>query len=131
MIKTSTGRRVSPVSAESALRGVKGIDQALVVGDTRPFLVALCACEGPQGADARRNLERACIEAMASLAPMERPRAIGFIERPFQIASGEITANLKLRRKAIAMTHAALIDSLYSALPPRQAAAEVDIAFVW
>lgn len=131
LIKTSTGRRVSPLPAQDCLRRVPGVDQALVVGDGRKFLVALCTCPHPQTPSARAAIEQRCRASLVSLSAHERPLALGFIERPFDIASGEITANLKLRRQAIVQRHQALIDALYAHLDAVPTDSDGALLIVW
>lgn len=111
LIKTSTGRRVAPAGVEGVLRGVPGIDQALLVGAGRKLLVAVCTCAqdvlppGPQSG----SVQQALHTAVARLSPHERPAAIVLTTQPFTIDAGELTPNLKLRRAEIERTRAALI----------------------
>jgi len=117
IIKTSTGRRIAPGAIESTLQAVAGIDQAVLVGANRKFLVAICTClpsDSPAATIA--SLRAPLASALASLSTHERPAAIGFLPRAFDIQSGEVTTNLKLRRSVIAQQHQALIDQLYEVI---------------
>ncbi len=54
------------------------------------------------------------IELRASaLAPHERVRRIAVLPEPFSVARGEVTSNQKLRRRALAERHHAVVDALY------------------
>lgn len=114
LFKTSTGRRISPVQVEAALREVPGVDQAVLVGAGRKFPVALCTLL-PQALEAgvRQRLAGQLTERVGLLPEHERPRAVGLLEQPFSIERGELTPNLKLRRAAIESLHAQRIASLY------------------
>ncbi|MBI5256436.1 MAG: AMP-binding protein [Burkholderiales bacterium] len=118
LIKTSTGRRISPLGAEAQLRRVAGIDQVVVVGAGRKCLVALCTLQpGLQDSvDGRTRLVNALRERLAELGEHERPSGIALLSRPFTIEDGELTTNLKLRRSAIEARHAGLIEELYRAV---------------
>lgn len=123
LIKTSTGRRVAPAGPEAVLRSVPGVEQALVVGDGRKCLVALCACSvAPADEAPWRLLLDALRDKLEQIAANDRPAAIGLIYAPFSIEAGELTTNLKLRRDAITRRYAELIEQLYAlAEDPKQA----------
>jgi long-chain acyl-CoA synthetase len=113
LIKTSTGRRVAPAGVEAVLRQVPGVDQAVLIGNGRKALVALCTCATGLDAAATARLELALHEQLAQVNEHERPLAIALIARPFSIELGELTPNLKLRRAAIEERHVTLIAGLY------------------
>ncbi len=114
LIKTSTGRRVAPAGVEAQLCSVQGIDQAVLIGNGRKCLVALCtSIQSGQDESARARLERTLREKLMSLSEHERPSGIALIERPFSIEHGELTPNLKLRRVFIEAEYAELIHRLY------------------
>lgn len=127
VFKTSTGRRVAPVAVESALKRIPYVDAAVVLGSQRPFPVALLCIDAdalgepivpgsplPAGLLARigRDVEDAC----AALAGHERPAGALVLRRAFSIEAGELTCNLKLKRKAIEDGYRSGIDALYGAL---------------
>ncbi|MDH4393699.1 MAG: AMP-binding protein [Aquabacterium sp.] len=116
IIKTSTGRRVAPAGVEAVLRGVPGIDHAMLVGDSRKCLVAICTCLPSVPVEAASRLLQGRLSvALESLPGHDRPAAIGFLPQAFSVERGELTPNLKLRRDKIAGRHAALIERLYAA----------------
>lgn len=117
LIKTSTGRRVAPMGIEAVLQSVFGIDHAVVFGDGRPCLVALCTTAEPVTDEAQQQaLAGRLREAAATLAPHDRPAAIAFLPAPFSIDAGELTSNLKICRRPIGTRHATRIDRLYEHL---------------
>jgi long-chain acyl-CoA synthetase len=117
IIKTSTGRRISPAVVEGTYRRASSIDQVVVIGQNRPFLVALIVPNTPAGAaidDALVDRVENEIAGLAgSLAKHEQVRAFALLAAPLSVESGELTANLKPRRHVIASRHAALIESMF------------------
>ncbi|MBC7703008.1 MAG: AMP-binding protein [Rhodoferax sp.] len=114
VIKTSTGRRVAPAGVEAQLRGVSGIDQAVLFGAGRKCLVAICTCAVGLDETARACLKRALRDQASRIYEHERPTAILLIERPFSIELGELTTNLKVRRAVIETKYATRIADLYA-----------------
>jgi len=129
MIKTSTGRRIAPAGVEASLRGVPGVDQAVLIGAGRKCAVALCSVQDTLDGTGRESLKAALIEQLGLINEHERPRAIGVIERPLSIERGELTANLKLRRGIIERTHDGLIRKLYEALDASEHATGPAVVF--
>ena len=118
LIKTSTGRRVAPAGVEGTLRGVPGVDQALLVGAGRKLLMAICTCapDSLQPVARRLALHQALRSAVTGLNPHERPAAILLTIDPFTIDAEELTPNLKLRRAKIEAARAGQIAWTYQQL---------------
>lgn len=113
-IKTSTGRRVAPAGVESLLRQVPGIEHAVVVGNGRKCLVALCTYVGARSTNvARACLVQALREQVRSISEQERPSGIVLINHSFSISTGELTSNLKLKRNVIHFKYEKQINDLY------------------
>lgn len=137
LIKTSTGRRIAPISIEFAYGRSPYLDQVVVAGDGRKYLVALVALNRPcidrylaeSGApsDVEQPRSLALIKELVlreferwgtQLAPHERVLAVGILPEPLTAARGEITSAGKLRRAAIAANYGDLLEELYQAVPP-------------
>jgi long-chain acyl-CoA synthetase len=134
IIKTSTGRRVSPAQVEAVYRQSPLVDEIVVVGDARKHLAALvtldvAAVEGELrragiAAPSRGDLAaRADVKALvarslqacdAQLPGPDRIRAFAILPEPLSMADEELTTSLKLRRQRIEARHAPLIDALYA-----------------
>lgn len=132
LFKLSTGRRVAPAAIEPLLAALPWVEQALVAGAGRPFVTALIAVNTQalaQWAQARglpsglaeppstalaQALWQSLEAAVANLAPHERPAGVLLRLTPFSIEAGELTVNLKLRRRAILERHALDLDHLYA-----------------
>ncbi|MGH7047929.1 MAG: AMP-dependent synthetase/ligase [Stellaceae bacterium] len=131
-IKNSGGEMVSPARVEGYLTLEPEIAQAMVVGDRRPYLVAILVPNADFAVDfaAMNNLstdlaalaaDSGFIKAMRAavmrvnrnLAPAERVRRFMVAPEPFTIANGQMTPTLKIKRHAIRAAHGAFLDSLY------------------
>ncbi|GAB4169104.1 MAG: AMP-dependent synthetase/ligase [Rhodocyclaceae bacterium] len=122
VFKTSTGRRVAPAAVEAALKRLPYVEHAMVTGAGRPVPVAILsvaprALAGRGDAALAEDIAKVC----ADLPEAARIAGAVLTERPFTIAAGELTANLKLRRKPIEAEHAGALDALYQALAARGA----------
>lgn len=132
MIKTSTGRRVAPAPVETALTGIARIDQAILIGNGRKCLMALCTLASrPSSEGDRAALVRDLHDQIESLDVHQRPQIVGLLNAPFTIEAGLLTPNLKLRRRAIEEACAAEIAQLIEALDTAQAAGKHELLVVW
>ena len=117
IIKTSGGRRVAPAAVEGVYRRAASIDQVVVLGDNRPFLVALIVPSAVSSLSGDRTavdlIERDLHTLASSLAPHEQIRAFALLAAPLSVASGELTTNLKPRRAAIEARYAQEIGRMY------------------
>jgi len=125
----STGVKACPAEIESRLTGEPLFEQALVLGESRPYLVALLVAEPAQlealkrfvaynadDGESAANLERALLQrCRAQLADLPHSHQLVRVALvpAFTLANGLVTSTLKLRRAAITKSHAAVIDSLY------------------
>lgn len=120
VFKTSTGRRIAPTPIEAELKKIDYVEHAIIAGRDRPYPVALLVVD-PQRAIARHGGEAAMlaqIGADAAAACMQfpdyqRPGAVIVSTRAFTITGGELTANLKVRRRPIEERFRAPIDDVY------------------
>lgn len=136
LIKTSTGRRIAPARIEAVYGESPYLDQVVVFGHGRKYLVALVtvniesiaadlrlppSAELPRRPEVRDCIRREIDAYGERLAPYERISAFAILEQPLSVAKGELTHTLKLRRRHIETHYAALIDGLYDAdRPPRE-----------
>jgi long-chain acyl-CoA synthetase len=140
MIKTTTGRRISPAAVEAVYRRSPYIDQIVVVGNDRPYLVALVSLNasavrervGLTASDGELAAAAVVSDLIASelarlgnhLAQHEQVRAWHILSAPLTMESGDLTSNLKLRRTGIEARHRAIIDHLYTSPKARRTAPE-------
>lgn len=117
IIKTSTGRRIAPSAIEDALATVNGVERVVVVGNGRKCLSAIITLDAPfrTNADVSRmdTFRDALCESVSSLPDSQRPVGFLILDREFSIEGGELTTNLKLRRRVIETGLCHAIDRLY------------------
>ena len=132
LLVTAGGKNVAPQNIEIALKRAKLISHAVVVGDRRPYLVALLTLDDEEvrrwaqerGVDGdvaalasderlRAELQQAVDEANVDLARFEQIKRFAVLPRDFSAEEDEITPTMKLRRKIITERFSEHIDSLY------------------
>jgi long-chain acyl-CoA synthetase len=120
MIVTAGGKNVSPQNLENMLKTEPLISHALVVGDRRPYLVALITLDedevGKLGDpdEARAVIEQAVENVNGALAPFEQIRRYTILPSDFSPEQNEVTPTLKLKRHICEEHFAAELEELYS-----------------
>ncbi|MFF1377080.1 AMP-dependent synthetase/ligase [Streptomyces sp. NPDC058308] len=131
LIITSGGKNLTPSLSELAIQTSRFVSRAVMVGDRRPYPVALvtldaeevtgwAAREGvtltdPASRDPRvRALVREAVEAAnAAVSRPARIRAFAVLDEDFTVADGLLTPSLKVRRKAVTERYAGVVEELY------------------
>jgi long-chain acyl-CoA synthetase len=136
IIITAGGKNIAPKNIEAALKELKIVAEAVVIGDRRRYLTALItldeaaarklaagapgpATDADAAALATAPAVRAAIQARidevnATLARVEQVKKFAVLPRAFGVDSGELTPTLKLRRKVIAERFATEIEAMYA-----------------
>lgn len=132
IIVTSTGEKVSPADVEQALLADPLVEQVMVLGDNRPYVVALAvlneeswalwaAENGWDAADPATLRQPAVVQtvlarlqALSSDFPSyAKPRAVGLSTEAWSVENQLLTPTMKVKRKQILERYAADIDALY------------------
>ena len=130
LIKTSGGKYVAPLPIESQLEYDRYVKTSLVVGDERPYVVALIvpdwaaleADAGITGEPSKLADDPAVVARFAAIVDAVNQGQAGFetikyfalLDRDFTEAEGELTPTLKKKRRVITQHFAAQIDELYT-----------------
>ena len=134
ILVTAQGKNVAPQPLENALKRMPLISQAAIIGDRRPYLVALVAPDfdmlrriagklGLEEMPLRRQLDHEAVQAAVaeeiatateSFAHHEQVRRFHLLEREFDPDQDELTPTLKLKRRVILQHFADIIEDLYS-----------------
>jgi long-chain acyl-CoA synthetase len=126
LIVTSGGKNVAPAPLEENLRSNPLISEAVVIGDRRPFVVALLSldAEGVRDWSAQHDeaglndaLQLAVDHANASVSQAEAIRRFAVLPRELTVETDELTPTLKVRRSVVEQKYAALIEGLYHPRP--------------
>ncbi len=123
IIVTAGGKNVSPQSLEAALEASPYIAQGCVVGDRRPYLVALLVLDDDElrkvAPDEDEDevfalVEQAVAEVNRGRGPAEQVRRFAVVARPFSQEESELTPTLKLRRRVCEQHYHDEIERLYA-----------------
>jgi long-chain acyl-CoA synthetase len=133
IIVTAGGKNVAPQNIENLLKGIPWVSQALVIGDRRPYLVALITLDEEELAkwardgglngdvadltqrdDVRKVVDEAVEKVNDDLAHFEQVRRFEILPRDFSADENEVTPTLKLKRRTVEEHFAPQIDKLYA-----------------
>ncbi|MBV9841347.1 MAG: long-chain fatty acid--CoA ligase [Sphingomonadaceae bacterium] len=119
IIVTDKGENVAPQRIEAMLNAEHEIAQAMVSGDRRPYLVGLIVADAEWGrsldeAARRRGVQAAVDRVNKRLSTTEKVRRVALADEPFEIANGQLTPSLKIRRHMIRAAYGDRLDALYS-----------------
>lgn len=134
IIVTAGGKNIAPQPIENLLTMNLFISQAVMLGDGRRYPIVLVVPDFTQleaWATQQRLVWTARSELLATpmvaekiaqevqhtlagLASFELPKRIGLLEHAFSVERGELTPKMSVRRRVIAQTYGALIESLYA-----------------
>jgi long-chain acyl-CoA synthetase len=118
LIITAGGKNLAPQNIENALKSSRFISQAIVVGDRRPYIVALITLDEAEvassGRDPRDLVQEIVAEVNSDRVSVEQIKKFTIVPREFSLEEGEVTPTMKLRRRVIHDHFAAEIDQLYA-----------------
>jgi long-chain acyl-CoA synthetase len=128
LIKTAGGKYVAPQQLEFEIQRNDLVEQAVVIGESRPYVTALIV---PDWSEVIKRvpgrpedlvhdqrvvaLIDASVDALNKhLGSWEAIKRFTLLPRAFTEEAGEITPTLKIKRKVIAQRYASQIDSMYA-----------------
>jgi long-chain acyl-CoA synthetase len=120
IIVTAGGKNIAPQNIENLLKGIPWVSQALVIGDRRPYLVALITLDEEELAkndgaqDVPALVAQAVEDVNESLASFEQIRRFEILPRDFSPEENEVTPTLKLKRRVVEEHFAPQLEALYS-----------------
>jgi long-chain acyl-CoA synthetase len=118
ILVTAGGKNVAPANVENELKAHPEISQALVVGDRRPYVVALVTLDPEATAGMSDEEMRARVQAIVDGVNRDRSRfeqikRFAIAPRDFTLEEDEMTPTLKLKRRVVLDHFASLVESLY------------------
>ena len=113
LIATAYGKKVWPANVEERLRGLPGVAEAMLAGECRPYCVALLWVKGDLSPERAAALDRAVETVNSGLAHPEQLKRWAVLAYDLAIESGELTANLKLRRQEVIRRRQDVLATLY------------------
>jgi len=122
LFKTSYGKYVQPAKVESRLREIPGVAEAMLVGEERPYCVALMWVHGKAlDAGARQLIDRLVGRVNHGLSHPEQVKRWAVLANDLSVEGGDLTPNLKLKRQAIVRRLGDVLEDLYDGISPAQA----------
>ena len=119
LIKTSSGRRIAPIAVEEKINSADCVDQSVVIGNNRKCLVAIVSSDLSNGHSLESIIEELS-SSVEELSFYESPAGYILLDRDFSMHKGELTANLKLRRRAVEDAFSKHIDKIYEEIEKAQ-----------
>jgi long-chain acyl-CoA synthetase len=110
---TPGGDNISPVKIESELTKIEFIEQALVYGDNKPFLVALIVLNNNFKDTDYKIIEEEIEKINKELTKIEKIKKFLIINNQFSIENGFMTPTLKLKRFKIIQEYKKELEDLY------------------
>ena len=113
IIITPGGDNISPVKIENELTNSELIDQAIVYGDNKPYLVAILIINDDHKSKTNSEITEEVNNINKKLTKIENIKKFLLIEEKFSIENGMLTPTLKLKRFKIINKFKNLLDRLY------------------
>jgi long-chain acyl-CoA synthetase len=133
IIITAGGKNITPANLEAEIKQQPLVSQCVVVGDRRPYLVALVTldpeeavgyakenglsedpAELAQNADIRAAIEAHVEKINEKFARVEQVKKIAILPHDLSQESGELTPTLKVKRAVVTAKHEDEIEQLYA-----------------
>lgn len=110
VIVNSYGKTISPVKIEGMLKNIPGIEEAMVIGDGKPYCSAFLWAEAKElNPD---NIDNAIKEMNNKLSRPEEIKRWVVLHNDLSIGA-DLTANLKLKRKSIIKRYNGVVGFVY------------------
>jgi long-chain acyl-CoA synthetase len=133
IVITAGGKNISPSEVENALKASPLVKEAIVIGDRRPYLVALVGIELDTVGDwAQRQgiayttyrdlgekpevvklIQEVVTEVNTRFASVEQVKKFRMLPKELDHEDGELTATQKVKRSAIEKRFADLVEDMY------------------
>jgi long-chain acyl-CoA synthetase len=119
IIVTAGGKNLAPQSLENALKSSKLVSQALVIGDRRPYVVALISLDEDEADGIPPETAHAAVQGIVDEVNRHRSRfeqikRFAILPRDFSAEEGEVTPTMKLKRGIVEQHFADEIEKLYA-----------------
>ena len=134
IIITAGGKNITPANLEAEIKQHALVSQCVVVGDRRPYLVALVTLDPEEAVkyaqennlsedparlavnpDVKASIEAHVDKINENFARVEQVKKISILPHDLSQESGELTPTLKVKRAVVAQKHEDAIEQLYAA----------------
>jgi long-chain acyl-CoA synthetase len=133
LIVTAGGKNIAPAPIQNAAKQSRFVADAVMIGDKRPYPILLVVPDFPileawaaeqhirksreelvKDASVQAKIEEEVMRRLEGLARYEMPKKILMLPREFDIAAGEITPKLSVRRHVVEKSFKEGIEGLYA-----------------
>jgi long-chain acyl-CoA synthetase len=134
IIITAGGKNITPANLEAEIKQHPLVSQCVVIGDRRPYLVALVTLDPEEAVayakehnlpedpaalagnpDVRTAIEAHVEKINQNFARVEQVKKVAILPHDLSQESGELTPTLKVKRAVVASKHEQEIEQLYAA----------------
>jgi long-chain acyl-CoA synthetase len=134
IIITAGGKNITPANLEAEIKQHPLVSQCVVVGDRRPYLVALVTLDPEEvvkyaqehnlsedpaelaaNPDVKAEIEAHVEKINQNFARVEQVKKIAILPHDLSQETGELTPTLKVKRAVVASKHEDAIEQLYAA----------------
>ena len=113
ILVTPGGDNISPLKIENELTNSEFIEQVVVYGDNKPYLVALIVLNEEKKNVLSQELYKEIEKINENLTNIEKIKKYFFIKEKFSIENGMLTPTLKLKRYKIIQKYKNQFEKLY------------------
>jgi long-chain acyl-CoA synthetase len=130
IIITAGGKNITPANLENDIKQNRYVSQAIVVGDRRPYLVALVTLDPeeapgfaeqhglkvedlPESEEMRAEIQKTIDETNAKVARVEQIKYFTILPQDLSQPTGELTPTMKVKRNVVEEKFAKEIEAMY------------------
>ena len=113
IIITPGGDNISPIKIENDLIKLNFVEQVLVYGDNKPYLVSLIVLSSEQKSLTNEEIKKEIKKVNKNLSKIEKIKKFIVIKEQFTIENGMMTPTLKLKRYKIIQKYKNELEKLY------------------
>ena len=130
IIITAGGKNITPANLENGLKQTRWISQAVVIGDRRPYLVAVITVDPEEipafaaqhgiepdqvleSAELRAEVQKAVDDVNSKVGPVEQIKRFEILDHDLSQETGELTPTLKVKRNVVNEKFADVVDGMY------------------
>jgi long-chain acyl-CoA synthetase len=133
IIITAGGKNITPANLEAEIKQHPLVSQCVVIGDRRPFLVALVTLDPEEAAkyasehglppdpaalaenaEVNASIDKHVEKVNAKFARVEQVKKIEILPQDLSQEGGELTPTMKVKRNVVADKYASEIEALYA-----------------
>ena len=114
IIITPGGDNISPIKIENDLIKLNFVEQVLVYGDNKPYLVSLIVLSSEQKSLTNEEIKKEIKKVNKNLSKIEKIKKYFIIKNQFTIENNMMTPTLKLKRYKIIKTYQNELEKLFN-----------------